>query len=446
MKVAILGAGDVGSFVARELSGAGHDVVLVDRDAEALRIADERADVLTLRGDVTHRSVLNQSGVTDAALVVAVTGSDETNLVAAGLAASIGARRTTARVDDPGFFESGAGVERGVLGVQQILCASRLVADELVRLVAELDTEYVGNFAGNVVQVALLSVNQCRRALGRAPQDIDPGAAVTIAGVVRDGALRAISSVERLEDDDSLLLSGAPESVLKALSVLRGTGNRRRAIVVGGGDVGSQVARRLSVSFERVMVIEHDSRRCEELARNLDGVNVVSGDGTAIAVLQDEHAETAEVAVSTTRADEVNLMSALMLRDLGVQNVFALVHRPGYADVYAHLGIRGTAGAHDALLQVIRRALPGAGILGRESLSGSRHELLELLLPGRIPPNLRVADLSLPAHTQFVALVRQGQALPWRADTVLERRDILVVAALPHSARQLQRMVRRLGT
>lgn len=445
MKVAILGAGDVGGFVARELSSIGHDVVLVDRKLEALRVADERADVLTLRGDVTHRAVLRQAGVADAALVVAVTGNDQTNIVAAGLALSIGARRTAARVDDPGFFETGAGVEHGVLGVQQILCASRLVADELVRLVVQLDAEHVGNFAANAVQVALLSVNQCRRVQGRSASEVDLGTSVVIAGVVRDGALRAPSSVERIEDDDALLLSGAPGSVLKAISVLRGNAERRRAIVVGGGDVGSQVARRLSVSFDRVMLIEHDPHRCDELARNLDGVSIVSGDGTAISVLKDEHAETAEVAISTTRADEVNLMSALMLRELGVRNVFSLAHRPGYADVYGHLGIRGTTGAHDALLQVIRRALPGAGILGREPLTGSRHELLELLLPGRVPPNLRVADLTLPPQTEFVALVRQGNALPWRAETVLERRDILIVAALPHASRQLQRLVRRLG-
>lgn len=445
MRVAILGAGEVGRFVARELSTIGHDVVLVDRNTEALRTADEHADVLTIQGDATHRATLRTAGVPDAALVVAVTGSDETNIVAAGLALSIGARRSAARVDDPEFFETHAGVEAGVLGVQQILCASRLVADELVRLVARLDTEYVGHFAANAVQVASLSVNRCRHVTGRNATDIAPGPGVTIAGVVRDGSLRSPRLVERLEDDDALLLSGAPENVLKGITKLRGNGAPRRAIVVGGGDVGSQVARHLSVAFSPVMLIEQDPRRCEDLARNLAGVHVVHGDGTALSVLQDERAETAEVAISATRADEVNLMSALMLRDLGVRCVFALAHRPGYANIYAHLGIHGTAGAHEALLRVVRRSLPGAGILGQETLTGSRHDLVELLLPGQIPQNLRVADLSLPPQSEFVALVRHGQPLAWRAETNLERRDILIVAAPSHASRQLQRSIRRLG-
>ncbi len=445
MKIAILGAGGIGCFLAHELSREGHDVVLVDRDPDALREAEERADVLTLRGNVTHRAVLRQAGIGGAALVVAVTGIDATNIVAASLASSLGAKRTAARVDDPGFFENPAGVEQGVLGVQQILCASRLVADELVRLVARLDTEYTGHFASNAVQVSSISVTGCRRALGRAPGDIDAGSDVAIAAVVRDGALRGASTIERLEDDDSLVLSGAPQNVLRSLAALRSSENRKRAIVVGGGDVGSQVARRLALFCDRVMLVERDRHRSEVLAQDLDGVTIVCGDGTSLATLQDEHAETADVALSTARADEVNLMSALMLRDLGVRDVFALVHRSGYADAYAHLGLRGAAGTHDALLQVIRRGMPGAGILGRETLTGSRHDVLELLLPGRLPSNLRVADLALPAQSEFVALARQGEAIPWRPDTPLTKHDTIVVAAPPHAARQLERAIQKLG-
>jgi len=444
VRIVVLGAGDVGTFIAKELSAAGHDVVLVDRSAQALSFADERADVLTLRGNVTRRLALRQAKVDAADLVVAVTGSDETNLVAAGLAAELGARRTAARVDDPDFFDSHSGVERGVLGIHLILCASRLVCDELIRLVQRLESAYVGQFAGNGVQVVLASVNGSRRALGRAPRDVDLGDRVDVVGVVRDGSLRAPHAVDRLEDDDALLLSGTPEHVLSATVLIREASHRQRAIVVGGGDVGSQVAERLSRTADRVMLVEHDACRCEELAQELSDVTVVSGDGTSLAVLQDEHAETADVALSATHADEVNLMSALMLRDLGVKNVFALVHRPGYAEVYAHLGVNGTASVHDAILSIVRRTLPGTGVVGSESLQGTRHELLEVLLPGTVPSGTRLADIALPPDAHFVALVRRGTSLRFTSDSPIERRDILVVAALPHSIRNVERAVRQL--
>lgn len=445
MKVVILGAGDVGTFVARELSAGDHDVVLVDRSQEVLSSADERADVLTLRGSVTHRRVLRQAGVDAADLVVAVTGDDDTNLVAAGLAAELGARRTAARVDDPDFFDGHSGVERGVLGVHLILCASRLVCDELVRRVEQLDAAYVGHFAGNSAQLALVGVTGSRRALGRAPGSIDLADGVQVVGVVRDGALRGPYAVDRLEDDDALLLSGAPEHVFCAATLLRNGSRKQRAIVVGGGDVGSQVAERLARTTDRVMLVEQDACRCEELGQGLRGVTVVKGDGTSLAVLQDEHAETADVALSTTRADEINLMSALMLRDIGVRNVFALVHRPGYAEVYAHLGVHGTASVHEAILGIVRRTLPGTGVVGSEALAGTHHQLLEVLLPGNLPNGIRVADIGLPPQSHCAALVRRGNALPFSADTPVERRDILVVAAPPHAVRHVERAVRRLG-
>lgn len=445
MRIVVLGAGDVGLFLARELSTAGHDVVLVDRSEQALAAADETADVLTMRGSVTHRSTLREAKASHADLVVAVTGSDEANLVGAGLAAELGARRTAARINDPAVFDSSSSVEHGMLGAHLILCASRLVSNELVRLVQRLEAMHVGHFAGNAVQVALISVNQSQSVLGRPARSVDFGQAIKLAGVVRDGSLRALHAVERLEDDDALLVSGAPKDVLLATTQLRERITKQRAIVIGGGDVGSQVAARLAPAAGRVMLVEQDACRCEVLARELTDVSVVNGDGTSLAMLQDEHAETADVAVSATQADEVNLMSALMLKDMGVRNVFSLVNRPGYADVYAHLGVHGTAGAHDSILKVVRRTLPGTGIVGSEALQGTGHELLEVLLPGSVREGVRVSDVGLPPEAHTVALVRRGSPAPFGAETKLERRDVLVIAALPHTVRHVERAVRRLG-
>lgn len=444
MRVAVLGAGGVGTFLAKEMAAASHDVVLVDRSSDALLAADEQADVLTLRGDITHRRCLARADVDRADLVVAVTGNDDTNVVAAGLASALGARRTAARVDDPDFFSSHSGVERGVLGAGLLMCASRLVCDELVRLVERRYACHVGHFASNTLQVAALPLKDDNRALGHRTADVPLPNGVRCTGVVRDGTLRQPTQIDRLEDDDALVLAGSPASVLKAITDLCGERRMRRALVVGGGDVGIQVAERLSFALKQVLLIDQDPKRCEELARALPAVTVVVGDGTSLGVLQDEHAESAEFAISATRADEVNLMSALMLKDLGVRNVFALVHRPGYADVYAHLGVQGTAGAHDAILRIVQRTMPGTGIVGRELLTGSGHELLEVLLPRELREGTTLASLSLPPETLVMGVVRRGQSVAWTAQAPLEPRDLLVLAALPHTARHVERAVQRL--
>jgi len=442
MRVMVLGAGDVGTFIARELSGRGHDVVLVDRDPSALARAEEVADVLTLHGSATRRAVLRSAEAERANLAVAVTGSDETNVVAAGLAAELGARRVVARVDDPGFYEHEGGVERGALGVHSIVCASRLVGDELLRVVARIDASYVGHFAGNGVQVVLQPVRDGCPLLGQPGAKLRLGRGVRAVAVLRDRMLRRPTELDVVEADDAVLLAGGAADVLRATLDLRAHRTTRRAIVVGAGDVGAQLARRLAAVGESVALIEQDRERCEVVAGDLAGVRVVQGDGTSLAVLRDEHAENADFSLSVTRADEVNLMSALVLRELGVPDVFALVHRPGYADVYSHLGIRATAGAHDAILRAVRRMLPGAGVLGDEPLADTSYELLELLLPGTVAAGLSLADLALPPEALVVAVVRQGAPLPVQAGTVLERRDVLVVVSRANARREVERAVR----
>ena len=440
----VLGAGDVGTFIARELSGRGHDVVLVDQDEAALSRAEEVADVLAMGGSVTRRSVLRRAEVERSNLAIAVTGSDETNIVAAGLAAALGAKRVVARVDDPEFYESVGGVEHGVLGVHSLVCASRLVCDDLIRLVARVDADYVGHFAGNAVNVTLLPVGASCPLLGQPASQLRLSRGVRAAAILRDRQLRRLPEVDTIELDDALVLTGTSTDVLRATLELQTQRAARRAVVVGAGDVGTQLARRLRLVGESVVLIEQDRERCEVVAGDLDGVRVVQGDGTSLAVLSEEHAELAAYSLSVTRADEINLMSALVLRDLGVPDVFALVHRPGYADVYSHLGIRATAGAHDAILGVVQRMLPGAGILGQDRLGDSGFDVLEMLLPGTVSSGLILADCPLPPDALCIAAVRAGVSLPVGPKTELKRRDVLVVAAPHHKRREVERAVRNL--
>lgn len=444
MRVLVLGAGDVGTFIARELSVEGHDVVLVDRDSAALTKAEESADVLTLVGSATRRTVLRAAEAGRASLAVAVTGSDETNLVAGGLAAELGARRVVARVDDPGFYDEERGVERGALGVQSIVCASRLVCDDLLRAVAQIGASHVGHFAENAVQVALQPLRDGCGLLGQPGARIRLARGVQAVGVLRDRQLRRPTEIDVFETDDALLLSGASTDVLRATLELRPERTTRRAVVVGGGDVGLQLGRQLARVGEEVSLFDSDRERCEFVAGELSDVRVVHGDGTSLAVLRDEGADAADYSLSATHADEVNLMSALVLRELGVPAVFTLVHRPGYASVYGHLGIRATAGAHDAILRVVRRMLPGAGILGSEPIASTGYELFELLLPGTLPRGATLGDLALPAEGLVAALVRAGAPVPFAPTLPLERRDLVVVVAPARSRRDLERAVRDL--
>ncbi len=445
MRVVIIGAGDVGTYLARALSAEGAEVIVIDRVAAALDRVEEQADVLTLYGDATHWSTLQSADVSKADITLALTSSDDANVVSAALAASLGAQRTVARVDDPSFYRTQGGVEADVLGISAVLCASRLVSTELLRQVRRVDAEYVGHFAGDTVQIAQVRVAEGTPVLGQSASQVKLDDNAWVAGVVRDMVLRPPEDVARLEVDDHVLLAGSPAAMGDAIKAVTGARHNRRVVIVGGGDVGSQLAGALVQSEGRVQVIELDIERCHVLAEALPKVNIIHGDGTNIAVLRDEQIDTADFMLSVTRADEVNLMASLMAADLGVAWTFSLVHRPGYTDVYSHLGIHGTAGSHEQILRMVKWLLPPRGALAHDELPVCTHGLYEHQLPGGIRGDVRLADLALPPDAVPVAVIRGLRCHPPLAGLALEAYDHLVVAAPPSGAAQVEKQIRRAG-
>jgi len=441
MRIIIFGAGDVGAYLARDFSQA-HEVILVDRDSAALTRAEENIDALTVVGDATHRSILHAAEVRRCDLAVSVTGSDDANLVIAGMAATLGAERTVARVDAPAFYQTAAGVEPGVLGIHSLLCASRLVSEELARLIECTEASFAVHFAGNALQLAVFPLPNDSPALGLAATHSSLNQASRVVGVIRDSSLRPPEQIERLELEDCLLVSGSPKSVQLGARALRKVRTERRVIIVGGGDVGLQLATMLLGTKHEVQIIEHDRARCQVLAETLPGANVVHGDGTSISFLRDEHVDSADYLVSVTRGDEINLMASLMGINLGVGHTFALVHRPGYAEIYSHLGISGTAGAHDVISRIVGWVMPHKGAVASHALPGTGHVLQEFIVGSSTGVSVPLRRLGLPPDAWVVGVSRNGQALPAGLGDELTGSDRVVVALPPGQARQVHQRLR----
>lgn len=443
MKAVIMGAGESGVHLARRLTAddVGADVVLVDRDPEALKVAEEVADVLTMAGDITHFQVQRRAGVAKADLVVALTGSDETNMVAAGLAAQAGALRTMARADSHGLYRSPMAVEVGALGIGHLLCASRLVDRELRRLIRACHADWVEDFASYTIRTLLLTVTDSSPVLGRSAAGARVAGAEHIAAVVRDRVVRPPGEIARLESGDQLLLVGSPADISHSQHQLLGTLRKRRAVLIGGGDVGAQLAATLCKTERRVLVVERDAQRCQQLAELLPQASVVQGDGTSIALLTDQQIHSADYVLAVTRSDEANLMASLLSRDLGVKHTFSIVHRHGYADVYAHLGVHGTAGPHEVVAKTVLSLLPEGGVMARWQLPDCSHEVVEYQLDAGTR-DLTVEGLAAPPGCILLAVARDHQFLRPTHNLALQGRDHLLFAQ-PHHARK--EMLKRLA-
>jgi trk system potassium uptake protein TrkA len=436
LRIVIVGAGEVGRHLAASLQ-AEAELILIDANARDLAAAEEGLDVLTLAGDGTHRSVLRKAEVHRADLVVAVTSNDAINVVIAALARELGAARTVARVDDPSFYTTDRGFEAGVLGIEATLCASRLVGVEFLRSLAAVRARQVVPCAGGLVQVATHVLGEdsplLTRSRARATTWPDP-----IRAIVRTGQLRPSATVEHAELGDVVLMACAPLELLELLHELTPSVGKLRTTIVGGGDVGLQLAELLAPRGFLDRLLEVDRARCWALAERLHDVQVLHGDGTNISFLRDEQIGRADALLAVTGSDEANLMTSLLARELGVEHVFALVHRPGYAGVYSHLGVTGTASPHETIADVMRSLLPRGVIVGRSPLSELGVDVVELR-PGA---GTRVADLPLPSGA--IPLVVAGRTIkPPKPRTALEAEDVLVVAMPSGRVPELEKSLRR---
>ena len=370
--------------------------------------------------------------------MIAVTAVDTVNLVCAALARELGAPRVVARVDDPQFYSSDRGFEVGVLGIEASLCASRLVGIEFLRTLAALRAREVVPCAAGLVQVASLVIGEDSPLLHRSRARATSWPS-QIRAIIRTGQLRHTTEVEHAELGDVALLACAPLSLLDLLHELTPASGHTRTTIVGGGDVGVQLASLLGPIGLVDRLIEVDRSRCYALAERLEQVKILHGDGTNIAFLRGEHVGHADALLAVTGSDEANLMTSLLAKEIGVNHVFALVHRPGYADVYSHLGVTGTVSPHETIARVIQSLLPRGIIVGRSSLSELGVEILELR-PGQA--GLRVGDLPLPPGA--IPLIIAGRELkPARPRTELAHDDILVVAVASGRVHALERALRR---
>lgn len=441
MRMIICGMGEVGRHIAAELAETGHDVVAVDSNHAALQEVEATLDVLTLRGHAALPTTLDKAGADKAQLVAAVTNHDETNLVVALAARQAGAHVTVARLSNRDYFPDTSGWLEGRLGVDLTLCPGLLAGGEVVRLARATTVDWVENFAGHLVQVMAITLDEGVPAAGRAASQLNLGEHCRMLGVVRDGATQAPESIPHLQPEDQVILAGPAASLYRVDETFRGDSRKRgRAVVVGGGPLGANVATELLKIMDSVALVERDPERAEALAERLNGVDIYRGDGTSIPFLQELDVQHARAFVATTSSDEVNLMGTLLSKQLGVEQAIALLHRPDYTDVYEALGIDSTVSPRLLVSrEIVRYLRRRQGALEvRIPIDGS--VIFEVQLDASSPlAGKRLFDLDLPHGVQTVAVTRRRELRAQPEQVILEAGDTVVVFAPERTAAAARR-------
>lgn len=445
MRILIIGAGEVGRFIAERLVREGHDLVLIDVNPQAIARINE-LDVYGAVGDGTDPSVLREHGMDHTDLVLAVSRDDAVNLAACAFAGRLGANRTVARLSHGARSPADEQLAKEAFGIDFVINPDAEAAREIAALLEGRQVTDSLEFDDGRVRVVGVRVDEGSPLADRNLSEIReqyPDANILVVALIRDGDTIIPRGNHRILAGDRLYVIGDTQD-LKPFLTAGGEGVRpgsRRFLIVGGGTVGESVAARLEASGCEVRLLEKDRERSEELATSLAKTTVLRGDGTNLTALKECGVADVDGFVAVSGDEETNVMTALLARHLGAPKVVALVKRTDYIPVLKEIGLDAAVNprltAAGAILRFVRRG----HILQVATFRDIDAEVLELAVGERsriVGKPLR--DVKFPRDAILGGYSRGDVFGIPHGDTVFEPHDRVIVFAQPSAISKVEKV------
>ncbi|MGB0955708.1 MAG: Trk system potassium transporter TrkA [Panacagrimonas sp.] len=435
MKIIVLGAGQVGSTLAENLAGEANDVTVVDTDINLLNELQERLDIGAIRGYASHPESLKQAGADDADMIIAVTRSDETNMMACKVAHTMFQTPTKiARVRSDEYLAHPRLFEVDALAVDMHISPAQLVTDYIHRLIEYPGALQVVDFADGLVRLvgvkAYYGGPLVSRQLRELPEHL-PNIDARVAAIYRRGRPIIPEGDTIIEAEDEVFFIAAREHIRKIMAELRRTENPvKRVLLAGGGQIGYRLARALESQMQ-VKILERSRDRARLLSEQLDRSTVLWGDAANEELLVEENIEDVDVFCAVTNDDEANILSAMLARRLGARKALSLINRLSYVDLVEggaiDIAISPQQATVSALLAHVRRG----DMVRVHSLRRGAAEAIEAVAHGDYKSSKvvgrRLDEIKMPKGTTIGAIVREAQVIIAHHDTVIEAEDHVIL-------------------
>jgi trk system potassium uptake protein TrkA len=436
MKTIVIGAGEVGYHIAERLSREGHDVVVIEQDAAVRARVQDQLDVMTIEGNGSSPRVLEEAGVREAGILVAVADIDEVNVTACLLAKEYGVPTRIARVRDPDFSESEFLGRGKRLGIDLLINPNIVVAEEILDLVKTPAAAEVGKFAAGKVLMLGIQVPPRAPILDRPLRSLRSFHTTTpflIVAVLRNGQLILPDGETILQEGDHIYFVSKRESENSILTLLgKKESIVERVMVIGGGRMGLRVAQLLEAERFKVKLVEQRQERCEELSELLKGTLILHGDGTDVRTLVEEGIADMDAVVTVTDDEATNILAALLAKEQGAKKVMALIKRPQLLHLLPHLGIDAAISPRTLTASVILKYVRKGKVLSIFEMPESDAETLEMIVTAQSRvAGKAIRDAGLPSGAIIGAVVHQGEIVIPRGDTVFRPDDHVVIFAIP---------------
>lgn len=435
MKIIILGANQVGSALAETLSKEKNDITLVDENSELLRELNDSIDVKVTAGEPSHPATLEAAGALDADMLIAVTDSDEANIVACRVAYTvfnitkkICRIRASSYTDHKELFQYDNDV------VDVVVSPEEIVSDYITRLIDLPGSLQVLDFADGKVQLVAVKAFYGGPLVGQEIRLIRqhmPGVDTRVAAIFRKDRAITPEGSTVIEADDEVFFVAAQNNIRACMGELRRLDRPyRRLIIAGGGKIGFRLAQNIEDRYQ-VKVIEQNAKRAAFISEHLDKAIVLNGEASQRELLIEESIEDTDVFLALTNDDEANIMSSLLAKRLGAKKVMAIINNPAYVDLVQggdiDVAISPQLATIGSMLTHVRRG----DVVNVHSLRRGAAEAMEAIAHGDKHSSKvvgrTVEEIDLPEGTTIGAVVRDDEVMIAHDDTVIQTDDHVIL-------------------
>ncbi|WP_288377683.1 Trk system potassium transporter TrkA [uncultured Pseudomonas sp.] len=435
MKIIILGAGQVGGTLAEHLASEANDITVVDTDGERLRDLGDRLDIRTVQGRASLPTVLRQAGADDADMLVAVTNSDETNMVACQVAYSLFHTPTKiARVRESSYLSREELFDNDHIPVDVLISPEQVVTNYIKRLIEHPGALQVIDFAEGKAQLVAVKAYYGGPLVGQQLRQIRahmPNVDTRVAAIFRRDRPIKPHGDTVIEADDEVFFIAAKKDIRAVMGELRRIDEtNKRVVIAGGGQIGERLAEAIESRYQ-VKIIEMSPARCRHLSDNLASTVVLQGSASDKDLMLEENIAEADIFLALTNDDEANIMSSLLAKRLGARKVMTLINNPAYVDLVQggdiDIAISPQLATIGTLLAHVRRG----DIVSVHSLRRGAAEAIEAVAHGDSKSSKvigkAIEDIALPPGTTIGAIIRDEEVLIAHDDTVIEAGDHVIL-------------------
>ena len=436
MNIIILGAGQVGSTVATELAKEeSNEITVVDTNQQILSELQDRLDLRTICGNGSYPGLLEDAGADDADMLIALTNSDEINMIACQVASSLFHTPTKiARIRSPEYLRRPGLFAEDSIPVDFMISPESLVTEYIYHLIEHPSALQVLDFAGGRAQLVAVKAYDDGLMVGRelkTMNEVVPGVDMRVAAIFRGGESIQPSAECVIEAEDEVFFLAAREHIPTVISEMRKLDKpNKRIMLAGGGNIGGQLAALMEKNYQ-VKVIETNPARTRELSAALNSTIVLLGDAANPDLLIEENIESMDVFCALTNDDEANILSSMLAKRMGAKKVMSLINRAAYVDLVESGLIDIAISPHQVTIGALLAHIRRGDVVAVHALRHGSAEAIEAIAHGDKTSSRVVGraieEIKLPEGARISAIVRGDDVIIAHHDTVIESEDHVIL-------------------